>query len=123
MRFSTLGDRPLIDNAMGILARNFRSATPASAFPTTIRSYHHHTMPKAKRRNNAGGSGGGADSSPYAKPAAKSATANSIFKMNTDLGQHILKNPGVANAIVQKANLKQSGMLQLRPSHTPLRRA
>ncbi|KAF2477730.1 rRNA adenine dimethylase [Lindgomyces ingoldianus] len=60
-------------------------------------------MPKAKRKNH-----GGAESSPYAKPAAKSATANSIFKMNTDLGQHILKNPGVASAIVQKANLKQS---------------
>ncbi|ORY01058.1 dimethyladenosine transferase [Clohesyomyces aquaticus] len=64
-------------------------------------------MPKAKRRHH-GGSSGGHDSAPYAKPAAKSATANSIFKMNTDLGQHILKNPGVATAIVQKANLKQS---------------
>ena len=28
--------------------------------------------------------------------------------MDKDLGQHILKNPGVASAIVQKANLKQS---------------
>jgi len=28
--------------------------------------------------------------------------------MNTDLGQHILKNPGVAAAIVAKASLKQS---------------
>lgn len=28
--------------------------------------------------------------------------------MDKDLGQHILKNPGVATAIVQKANLKQS---------------
>lgn len=28
--------------------------------------------------------------------------------MNTDLGQHILKNPGVASAIVEKANLKGS---------------
>lgn len=28
--------------------------------------------------------------------------------MNHDLGQHILKNPGVASAIVDKANLKQS---------------
>lgn len=33
---------------------------------------------------------------------------SSIFKMNTDLGQHVLKNPGVAQAIVDKANLKQS---------------
>ncbi|PSN64771.1 dimethyladenosine transferase [Corynespora cassiicola Philippines] len=64
-------------------------------------------MPKVKRKSNH--NGGGADSSPYAKPtSAKAAAANSIFKMNTDLGQHILKNPGVATAIVQKANLKQS---------------
>lgn len=47
-------------------------------------------------------------SSPYSKPAKASAAAHSIFKMNTDLGQHILKNPGVASAIVAKANLKQS---------------
>ena len=28
--------------------------------------------------------------------------------MNTDLGQHVLKNPGVADAIIAKADLKQS---------------
>ncbi|KAF2269095.1 dimethyladenosine transferas-like protein [Lojkania enalia] len=61
-------------------------------------------MPKAKRKSHSGG----ADSSPYSKPSTKAAAAHSIFKMNTDLGQHILKNPGVASAIVQKANLKQS---------------
>ncbi|KAF2008474.1 dimethyladenosine transferas-like protein [Aaosphaeria arxii CBS 175.79] len=60
-------------------------------------------MPKAKRKSQ-----GGADSSPYSKPSAKAAAAHSIFKMNTDLGQHLLKNPGVAAAIVAKANLKQS---------------
>lgn len=61
-------------------------------------------MPKDKRkRQSAGG-----DSSPYAKPSAKAAAAHSIFKMDKDLGQHILKNPGVASAIVAKANLKQS---------------
>ena len=32
----------------------------------------------------------------------------SMFKMNTDLGQHVLKNPGVAQAIVDKADLRQS---------------
>jgi 18S rRNA (adenine1779-N6/adenine1780-N6)-dimethyltransferase len=64
-------------------------------------------MPKVKRKNGAS-NGGGASDAPYAKPSSKSAAANSIFKMNTDLGQHILKNPGVATAIVQKANLKQS---------------
>ncbi|KAF1979599.1 rRNA adenine dimethylase [Bimuria novae-zelandiae CBS 107.79] len=59
-------------------------------------------MPKEKRKR------GAASSSPYAKPTAKSSAAHSIFKMNTDLGQHILKNPGVASAIVEKASLKQS---------------
>jgi hypothetical protein len=58
-------------------------------------------MPKASagKRNGAG------KSSPYA-PAA--ASKNNVFKFNTDLGQHILKNPGVAQAIVDKADLKQS---------------
>jgi 18S rRNA (adenine1779-N6/adenine1780-N6)-dimethyltransferase len=63
-------------------------------------------MPKAKQKrtkavdNNA---------SPYARPtSAKASAAHSIFKMDKDLGQHILKNPGVATAIVQKAHLKQS---------------
>ncbi|KAF2768876.1 rRNA adenine dimethylase [Teratosphaeria nubilosa] len=45
------------------------------------------------------------------KSAAKSAAANNIFKMNTDVGQHILKNPGVAQAIVDKADLKQSDIV------------
>ncbi|KAK8183513.1 dimethyladenosine transferase [Phyllosticta capitalensis] len=63
-------------------------------------------MPKAvkAKKNSAGASGG-----PYASAAAaKTKASNSIFKMNTDLGQHILKNPGVAQAIVDKADLKQS---------------
>jgi 18S rRNA (adenine1779-N6/adenine1780-N6)-dimethyltransferase len=61
-------------------------------------------MPKDKRKRPSG-----ADSSPYAKPtSAKASAAHSIFKMDKDLGQHILKNPGVASAIVQKAFLKQS---------------
>nr|POE74394.1 dimethyladenosine transferase [Quercus suber] len=46
-----------------------------------------------------------------AKSSAKSAAANNIFKMNTDIGQHILKNPGVAQAIVDKADLKQSDVV------------
>jgi 18S rRNA (adenine1779-N6/adenine1780-N6)-dimethyltransferase len=62
-------------------------------------------MPKDKRKR-ASGSG---DASPYPKPtSAKASAAHSIFKMDKDLGQHILKNPGVASAIVQKASLKQS---------------
>ncbi|KAF1940714.1 rRNA adenine dimethylase [Clathrospora elynae] len=62
-------------------------------------------MPKERKRH----SGAGNDASPYAKPAStKASAAHSIFKMDKDLGQHILKNPGVATAIVQKAHLKQS---------------
>ena len=61
-------------------------------------------MPKAHKRHTPSG---GSKASPYANPT-KSAAANAIFKMNTDLGQHILKNPGVAQAIVDKASLKQS---------------
>ena len=68
-------------------------------------------MPKFKqdRRSNGGGA------SPYAKTASnspsKSSVGHSIFKMNTDLGQHVLKNPGVAQAIVDKAGLKQSDIV------------
>lgn len=59
-------------------------------------------MPKAvgRKRN------GAAQSSPYASTKAKG--ANNIFKLNTEIGQHVLKNPGVAQAIVDKADLKQS---------------
>ncbi len=61
-------------------------------------------MPKSagKTRN------GAAKSSPYAHAAVKTKAANNIFKMNTDLGQHVLKNPGVAQAIVDKADLRGS---------------
>lgn len=61
-------------------------------------------MPKAssKKRN------GASSASPYAQAAAKTKAANSIFRMNTDIGQHVLKNPGIAQAIVDKADLKQS---------------
>lgn len=68
-------------------------------------------MPKFQqnRRSNGGGA------SPYAKPASqapsKTSVGHSIFKMNTDLGQHVLKNPGVAQAIVDKAGLKQSDIV------------
>jgi 18S rRNA (adenine1779-N6/adenine1780-N6)-dimethyltransferase len=61
-------------------------------------------MPKDKRKR----ASGAAEASPYSKPSAKAAAAHSIFKMDKDLGQHLLKNPGVAAAIVQKAHLKQS---------------
>ncbi|KAM5462388.1 Dimethyladenosine transferase [Microsporum audouinii] len=62
-------------------------------------------MPKIKqgKRNNAAQA-----SSPYAQAVAKTKAAHNIFRMNTDIGQHVLKNPGVAQAIVDKADLKQS---------------
>ena len=65
-------------------------------------------MPKfvPKRRNAT------AHTTPYAHSGAKPKAANNIFKMNTDLGQHVLKNPGVAEAIVNKADLKQSDVSQ-----------
>lgn len=66
-------------------------------------------MPKSTPKKRSG-----AMSSPYSKPsggATKSAASNAIFKMNTDIGQHVLKNPGVAQAIVDKADLKQSDIV------------
>ena len=57
-------------------------------------------VPKGKRN-------GAAHSSPY-NHGGKGSAANHIFKMKTDIGQHVLKNPGVAQAIVDKADLKQS---------------
>lgn len=51
-----------------------------------------------------------ASSSPYQKPggAPLSKAASAIFKFNTDIGQHILKNPTIADAIVDKANVQPS---------------
>ena len=60
-------------------------------------------MPKVPR----GKRNGSAQSSPY-NHGGKGSAANHIFKMKTDIGQHVLKNPGVAQAIVDKADLKQS---------------
>jgi len=58
-------------------------------------------------------------SDPYAGAASRKASGtsntaprkNNIFKMNTEIGQHMLKNPGVAQAIVDKADLKQSDIV------------
>lgn len=51
---------------------------------------------------------GGAPKSPYDRPEKKNASSakNNVFKFNTNFGQHILKNPGVSDAIVEKAYLK-----------------
>lgn len=60
---------------------------------------------KTPKRNDASntpydrsGNGGGNRNSSSAK--------NNVFKFNTSFGQHILKNPGVSDAIVDKAYLK-----------------
>lgn len=59
---------------------------------------------KPNKRNSAGT----AASSPYSKAQS---TTNNVFKFNTNVGQHILKNPGVAEAIVAKAHLKPSDVV------------
>ncbi|KAG6294084.1 hypothetical protein E4U09_002737 [Claviceps aff. purpurea] len=54
----------------------------------------------------------GASNTPYERPnkgpggGSSAASKNNVFKFNTNFGQHILKNPGVSDAIVEKAYLK-----------------
>ncbi|KAL8869674.1 MAG: hypothetical protein Q9198_007826 [Flavoplaca austrocitrina] len=62
-------------------------------------------MPKTTKQKRNGAS----QRKPYANPQPKA--SNKIFKMNTNIGQHVLKNPGVAQAIVDKADLKQSDIV------------
>jgi 18S rRNA (adenine1779-N6/adenine1780-N6)-dimethyltransferase len=67
-------------------------------------------MPKsAQKRHNVSSN----RPQPYSTTPTKPAKSNNnnVFRMNTDLGQHILKNPGVADAIVTKADLKQSDVV------------
>lgn len=61
---------------------------------------------------------GSASSTPYERPskgggpgASAAANKNNVFKFNTNVGQHILKNPGVADAIVEKAFLKPTDLV------------
>ncbi|KAM4057554.1 ribosomal RNA adenine dimethylase domain-containing protein [Hirsutella rhossiliensis] len=59
---------------------------------------------KQAKRSSAGGT-------PYERPgggksSGASGSKNNVFKFNTNVGQHILKNPGVSDAIVDKAYLK-----------------
>lgn len=65
-------------------------------------------MPKVVGQKRKHGSNG---STPYTSTKPTAAPINNLFKMNTDLGQHVLKNPGVADAIVAKADLKQSDIV------------
>lgn len=60
------------------------------------------TMAKTKHAKR-----GSASTSPYERPSKDSTSnKNNVFKFNTNFGQHILKNPGVSDAIVEKAFLK-----------------
>ncbi|KAK0720922.1 S-adenosyl-L-methionine-dependent methyltransferase [Lasiosphaeris hirsuta] len=59
--------------------------------------------------------GGASSSGPYdrkqtSKPAAAANNSN-IFKFDKDFGQHILKNPGISDAIVEKAYLKPTDVV------------
>lgn len=71
-------------------------------------------MAKAKQAKRSS-----APSSPYDRPSksagggASSAgnNKNNVFKFNTNFGQHILKNPGVSDAIVEKAYLKPTDVV------------
>lgn len=66
-------------------------------------------MPKANAHKRSSSA-----KTPYSKPAesARAKAGHHIFKFNTEqLGQHILKNPGVAQAIVDKSDLKQSDVV------------
>src|ERR1041385_7004166 len=81
-----------------------RSRRPSP--PSQFRLFDVPTMAKSKqaKRSSAG-------STPYERPTGAkgsggSASKNNVFKFNTNVGQHILKNPGVADAIVDKAYLK-----------------
>ncbi|KAM7218715.1 Dimethyladenosine transferase [Rhypophila decipiens] len=56
----------------------------------------------------------GASNTPYDrnKPNAKQSSSNTnIFRFDKDFGQHILKNPGISDAIVEKAYLKPTDVV------------
>ncbi|AET38522.1 putative dimethyladenosine transferase Ecym_3003 [Eremothecium cymbalariae DBVPG len=60
-------------------------------------------MGKASKKSYSGTSNG--------KEVAAEKHLNAVFKFNTDLGQHILKNPLVAQGIVDKAQIKPSDIV------------
>ena len=68
-------------------------------------------MAKTKHAKRSSASG-----TPYERPnggpgASGAASKNNVFKFNTNFGQHILKNPGVSDAIVEKAYLKPTDVV------------
>ncbi|KAK0672454.1 putative Dimethyladenosine transferase [Cercophora samala] len=62
-------------------------------------------MPKAAKQKKGGGPSG-----PYDRKSKPAANTN-IFKFDKDFGQHILKNPGISDAIVEKAYLKPTDVV------------
>ena len=68
-------------------------------------------MPKASKPKRRGAPHGSDAQSPYSSTPRNPTSNHAIFKMKTSLGQHVLKNPGVAQAIVDKADLKQSDIV------------
>ncbi|KAI0185895.1 S-adenosyl-L-methionine-dependent methyltransferase [Xylaria flabelliformis] len=54
---------------------------------------------------------GNTSSGPYERPSKSNSAANNVFKFTKDLGQHILRNPGIAQAIVEKAVLKPTDVV------------
>jgi len=53
-----------------------------------------------------------ASTGPYDRKAASKSAANSnIFKFDKDFSQHSLKNPGISDAIVEKAFLKPTDVV------------
>ncbi|KND89582.1 Dimethyladenosine transferase [Tolypocladium ophioglossoides CBS 100239] len=63
-------------------------------------------MAKTKHVKRGSASGTPYDRSGGGKGSGEGASKNNVFKFNTNVGQHILKNPGVSDAIVDKAYLK-----------------
>lgn len=57
--------------------------------------------------------GGAASNSPYDRKSSAgkgaAATKNNVFKFNKDFGQHILKNPGVADGTFRSGLLPTTG--------------
>ncbi|KAL2146191.1 hypothetical protein VTI28DRAFT_4769 [Corynascus sepedonium] len=63
-------------------------------------------MPKAAKQKRAGTGSG-----PYDRKASKGSANTNIFRFDKDFGQHILKNPGISDAIVEKAFLKPTDVV------------
>lgn len=63
-------------------------------------------MPKAAKQKRASAASG-----PYDRKSSKNAVSTNIFRFDKDYGQHILKNPGISDTIVEKAFLKPTDVV------------